>query len=242
MSSPRPPRPASTTLALSDHDAVAGVPEAAEAAESHGIELVPAVEMSCVHEYAEDLHVCGYWVDVDAIAPACERAQQERVNRAEEIIEQASRAGLRRHARGRDRAVGRRAVDRPPPHREGRRRHRRPRSLLRGVPRPRRQGVRAAALAHGRAGHRADQRRRRRRRGRPSLLGRQGPRAGRGPGPRASLGRRRGLLPLPLPRADRASAAADRGARHHPDRLIGLPRPDAQDVRRVRRVRHLRPR
>ena len=76
-----------TTLALSDHDAVAGVPEAAEAASSHGIDLVPAVEMSCVHEYAEDLHVCGYWVDVDAIAPACERAQQERVNRAEEIIE-----------------------------------------------------------------------------------------------------------------------------------------------------------
>ena len=70
------------------------MPEAAEAATSHGIDLVPAVEMSCVHEYAEDLHVCGYWVDVDAIAPACERAQQERVNRAEEIIEQAPRARL----------------------------------------------------------------------------------------------------------------------------------------------------
>jgi predicted metal-dependent phosphoesterase TrpH len=83
-----------TTLALSDHDAVAGVPEAAEAATAHGIELVPAVEMSCVHEYAEDLHVCGYWVDVDAIAPACERAQQERVNRAEEIIQRLRAEGF----------------------------------------------------------------------------------------------------------------------------------------------------
>ena len=43
--------------------------------------------MSCVHEYAEDLHICGYWVDLETIGPACERAQKERVNRAEEIIE-----------------------------------------------------------------------------------------------------------------------------------------------------------
>src|SRR5690349_20621033 len=75
-----------TTLALSDHDAIAGVEEAAKAAEKLGIELVPAVEMSCVHTYAEDLHVCGYWVDLATIATACERAQQERIDRAEEII------------------------------------------------------------------------------------------------------------------------------------------------------------
>ncbi len=75
-----------TTLALTDHDAIAGVAEAAEAAQGLGVELVPAIEMSCVHEYAEDLHVCGYWVDLEAIAPACERAQKERVDRAEAII------------------------------------------------------------------------------------------------------------------------------------------------------------
>lgn len=74
-------------LALTDHDAVAGVPEAEEAARAAGIELVPAIEMSCVHEYAEDLHVCGYWVDLAKIGPACERAQQERRNRAGEIVE-----------------------------------------------------------------------------------------------------------------------------------------------------------
>jgi len=84
-----------TTLALTDHDAVAGVPEAAEAAQAHGIELVPAVELSCVHEFADDLHVCGYWIDVDAIAPACERAQAERVSRAGEIVENLRREGFR---------------------------------------------------------------------------------------------------------------------------------------------------
>jgi len=83
-----------TTLALSDHDAVAGVPEAEEAARRLGLELVPALEMSCVHEYAEDLHVCGYWVDLEAIAPACERAQQERRARAGEIVENLRREGF----------------------------------------------------------------------------------------------------------------------------------------------------
>jgi 3',5'-nucleoside bisphosphate phosphatase len=76
-----------TVLALSDHDAVAGVPEAARAAVDLKLDLVPAVEMSCVHEYADDLHMLGYWIDLEAIAPACERAQKERVNRAGEIVE-----------------------------------------------------------------------------------------------------------------------------------------------------------
>ena len=76
-----------TTLALTDHDAIAGVGEAQEAAERLGVELVPAIEMSCVHEYAEDLHICGYWIDVGKIAAACERAQHERLTRAGEIVE-----------------------------------------------------------------------------------------------------------------------------------------------------------
>lgn len=83
-----------TTLALTDHDAIAGVPTAAEAAVRLGVELVPAIEMSCVHEYAEDLHVCGYWIDLEKIAPACERAQQERVNRAGEIVERLRAEGF----------------------------------------------------------------------------------------------------------------------------------------------------
>src|ERR1700744_4414272 len=71
-----------TTLALTDHDAVAGVPDAEEAGRELGVEIVPAVEMSCVHEYAEDLHICGYWVDLAKIEPTCERAQLERRGRA----------------------------------------------------------------------------------------------------------------------------------------------------------------
>jgi predicted metal-dependent phosphoesterase TrpH len=83
-----------TTLALSDHDSVAGVPDALAAGAELGVEIVPAVEMSCVHEYAEDLHICGYWVDLKKIGPACERAQSERRNRAGEIVENLRRFGF----------------------------------------------------------------------------------------------------------------------------------------------------
>jgi 3',5'-nucleoside bisphosphate phosphatase len=86
-----------TTLALTDHDAIAGVVEAQDAAERLGVELVPAIEMSCVHEYAEDLHVCGYWIDVGRIAAACERAQHERVTRAGEIVEKLRGFGFDLH-------------------------------------------------------------------------------------------------------------------------------------------------
>jgi predicted metal-dependent phosphoesterase TrpH len=86
-----------TTLALTDHDAVAGVAEAAAAAARLGLELVPAVEMSCVHEYAEDLHICGYWIDLGRIAAACERAQHERVTRAGEIVEKLRGEGFDLH-------------------------------------------------------------------------------------------------------------------------------------------------
>lgn len=85
------------TLALTDHDAIAGVEEAMEAAQRLGVELVPAIEMSCVHEYAEDLHVCGYWVDLGKIAAACERAQHERVTRAGEIVEKLRSHGFDLH-------------------------------------------------------------------------------------------------------------------------------------------------
>jgi 3',5'-nucleoside bisphosphate phosphatase len=83
-----------TTLALTDHDAIAGVEEAQRAAEEHGIELVPAIEMSCVHRYAEDLHVCGYWIDLEKIASACDRAQGERRARAGEIVQNLRREGF----------------------------------------------------------------------------------------------------------------------------------------------------
>ena len=81
-------------MSLTDHDGVAGVEEASAVAAELGIENVPATEMSCVHKYSEDLHICGYWVDMEKIQPACDRAQQERVDRAKEIIERLNSHGV----------------------------------------------------------------------------------------------------------------------------------------------------
>ena len=55
-------------LALTDHDTVGGVPEAARAARAAGIRLSPAVELSSVHGEHEDLHVLGYEIDVGDLA------------------------------------------------------------------------------------------------------------------------------------------------------------------------------
>ncbi len=83
-----------TVMSLTDHDGIAGVEEASAAAAEAGVENVPALEMSCVHKYSEDLHIVGYWVDLETIAPACVRAQQERIDRAKEIIERLNNFGV----------------------------------------------------------------------------------------------------------------------------------------------------
>jgi predicted metal-dependent phosphoesterase TrpH len=83
-----------TTLALTDHDAVDGIPDADAAASEAGIALVPASEISCIHESIDDLHMLGYWIDTDAMRPMCERAQQERVTRAEEIVAKLNSLGV----------------------------------------------------------------------------------------------------------------------------------------------------
>ena len=76
-----------SVLALTDHDAVAGVSEAMEAGERLGVDVVPAIEMSAANDVVDDLHVCGYWVDPEVIEPACVKAQEGRRTRAALIIE-----------------------------------------------------------------------------------------------------------------------------------------------------------
>jgi 3',5'-nucleoside bisphosphate phosphatase len=51
-------------VALTDHDTLAGVPEAREAARDSGVELVPAVEMSTAFA-GREFHLLGYFVRED---------------------------------------------------------------------------------------------------------------------------------------------------------------------------------
>lgn len=82
------------TLALTDHDSIDGIEEAKAAASRHDIELVPAAEMSCIHASIDDLHMLGYWIDTAAMQQTCERAQAERVTRAQEIVERLNAQGV----------------------------------------------------------------------------------------------------------------------------------------------------
>jgi 3',5'-nucleoside bisphosphate phosphatase len=77
-------------LALTDHDTVDGVAEAAEAADRLGIALSPAAELSAVHGAHEDLHVLGY--ELDASDPDLRAALHDfRGDRARRIGEMADR-------------------------------------------------------------------------------------------------------------------------------------------------------
>jgi 3',5'-nucleoside bisphosphate phosphatase len=70
-------------LALTDHDSVDGVPEALAAARVKNIALVPAAELSSVHDSHEDLHILGYAFDHtdSTLLDALEDFRADRVRR-----------------------------------------------------------------------------------------------------------------------------------------------------------------
>jgi 3',5'-nucleoside bisphosphate phosphatase len=73
-------------ISVTDHDTVAGLPEAREAAAAHGLRLVNGIEVTAV-ERGWDVHVLGYFIDPEN--PELERfldAQRaDRVHRLREI-------------------------------------------------------------------------------------------------------------------------------------------------------------
>jgi predicted metal-dependent phosphoesterase TrpH len=75
-------------LALTDHDSVAGVGEAADAAAQLGLRLVSGVEISVLDPVASDLHLCGYLIDLAdaALGAQLARSRGDRERRAERMI------------------------------------------------------------------------------------------------------------------------------------------------------------
>ncbi len=69
-------------VALADHDTVAGLGEARSAAEAHGIELIPAIEMSCEHD-GKEIHLLGYFIDCGnpALTAAIDTMRRNRIER-----------------------------------------------------------------------------------------------------------------------------------------------------------------
>ena len=71
-------------LALTDHDTVSGVDEAARKAAELDVELVPAAELSALHGDYEDFHILGYRLNYEAadLLDALDDFRQDRDDRA----------------------------------------------------------------------------------------------------------------------------------------------------------------
>jgi predicted metal-dependent phosphoesterase TrpH len=90
-------------VALADHDTCEGLARAAAAAEEHGLELVPAVELSAevtvergATSVTESVHVLGYWIDPDDAGLSAEmtRLRAARGDRAARILEALASLGV----------------------------------------------------------------------------------------------------------------------------------------------------
>ncbi len=82
-------------LGVTDHDTTGGVLAALEAGRSHGITVVPGVEISAV-EGQQELHFLGYFIDVDApdLEAVLQCTRRARWERARRIARRLSKLGL----------------------------------------------------------------------------------------------------------------------------------------------------
>ena len=55
-----------SALALTDHDTIGGIPEAADAARRAGLDFLPGIEISCDVPRPATMHLLGYGVDPDS--------------------------------------------------------------------------------------------------------------------------------------------------------------------------------
>ncbi len=97
-----------TSLALTDHDTTAGLAEAQQAANEHGMQLINGVEISTSWE-RRTLHIVGLGIDPDntALCAGLTGLQQQRHERALRIAEKLEKLGLHNaYERARTSAAG----------------------------------------------------------------------------------------------------------------------------------------
>jgi predicted metal-dependent phosphoesterase TrpH len=82
------------TLALTDHDTVAGIPEASAAASAAALRFVPGVELS-THVESGEVHMLGYFIDTadPALREALTGFRAARAGRAEGMVARLGAAG-----------------------------------------------------------------------------------------------------------------------------------------------------
>lgn len=83
-----------TALSISDHDSTEGLPEAFAAAKGTGLEVVPGVEFSAIHDHG-GVHVLTYWPDVanQQFQAELRRLREDRYRRGERMVRKLQDAG-----------------------------------------------------------------------------------------------------------------------------------------------------
>ncbi|NDV24030.1 PHP domain-containing protein [Desulfovibrio sp. JC022] len=84
-----------TAMALTDHDTMAGLPEALETGVKAGIEVIPGCELS-VESMVGVLHVVGLWVDPysERLKRVFEQVRARRVERNEAVVTKLQKLGF----------------------------------------------------------------------------------------------------------------------------------------------------
>jgi 3',5'-nucleoside bisphosphate phosphatase len=82
-------------IAITDHDTVAGVREAMKKGEETGVSVIPGIEMSCNFLHY-GFHLLGFGIDDadPALLSALARFQEDRVRRAEKMVQNLRRDGF----------------------------------------------------------------------------------------------------------------------------------------------------
>ena len=84
-----------TTISVTDHDTVAGIPRALAAARGTGIEVIPGIELSAI-DRSDDIHILGYFIDYKNpdFLEQIQFFKDKRYERAEEIVRNLNKVGL----------------------------------------------------------------------------------------------------------------------------------------------------
>lgn len=85
-----------TAIAITDHDTVDGVDEAVDAGKRFGIEVVPGVEISTIHEETTEVHILGYFIDHhnQALKERLDFLKDARWERGKKMVELLNVAGV----------------------------------------------------------------------------------------------------------------------------------------------------
>lgn len=79
-------------LAITDHDTISGWHEARTAAQSHGLEIVPGIELSTVYN-ERSMHILGFYPDPQKLKAPLKERIQGRHRRAQKMVDKLGELG-----------------------------------------------------------------------------------------------------------------------------------------------------